>query len=120
MGNETTETTVKKTVPFQSKGENEVLAGYIYDCASYSNGADAFISTTAKIANFAGKEYEYGADIRQAIDDLAKPKIPLPKKENYIDDGADAEVGKIFFTRCQPRKSSGSTLSTTTSVGYTL
>ena len=56
----------------KAEGHCEALKQHIYDC---SNGrqVDTYSKTTKEIADYVGREYKYGGDIRRAVVKLTRP-----------------------------------------------
>jgi hypothetical protein len=54
------------------EGKSEALKGHIYDCSA-SKQAEAYIRTTKEIAEYVGRTYSQGADIRCAMEELEMP-----------------------------------------------
>jgi hypothetical protein len=61
------------------KGDNEALNhGHItYDCSD-SRQSDILMKTTKKIAGYVGSNFEFGSDVRLAIESLSLPIIVEP------------------------------------------
>jgi len=51
------------------KGREEALKGHIYDCSNIKQ-ADVFIKTTKEIAEYVGRTYKYGGDIKLTLENL--------------------------------------------------
>ena len=69
----------RKVPPRQPKfeGKCEDLKGHIYDCSD-SKQADIYTRTTKEVAEYVGKTYKYGNDVRLAIESLSPPAIQEP------------------------------------------
>ena len=69
----------KNAVPRQPKFEGmcDELKGHVYDCSD-ARQADLFIKTTKEVAEFVGRTYKYGGDIRLAVENLQMPNIAEP------------------------------------------
>jgi hypothetical protein len=67
--------------PMVQKPKSEVkctdLKSFIYDCFD-SRQADIFTKTTKEIAEYVGRMYRYGSDVRLAIENLESPTLTLP------------------------------------------
>ena len=65
----------KNVVSRQPKfeGKCDELKGHVYDCSD-ARQADLFIKTTKEVAEFVGRTYKYGGDIRLAVENLQVPK----------------------------------------------
>jgi hypothetical protein len=66
---------VPKTVKFEGKCDE--LKGNIYDC-SHARQADQFTKTTKEIAEYVGRTYKHGGDVRLAVMNMEVPIIPMP------------------------------------------
>jgi hypothetical protein len=53
------------------------LKGHIYD-ASDSRQSDQYMKTTREIAEYVGRTYKYGGDVRLAVETLIIPTFPIP------------------------------------------
>ena len=60
------------------EGRCEDLKGHIYDCSD-SKQADMCTKTTREIAEYIGRTYKYGSDVRLAIENLEIPTIEEPE-----------------------------------------
>jgi hypothetical protein len=60
------------------EGKCEDLNGCTYDCSDPRQAADMYTKTTKEIAEYVGRTYKYGADIRMAIETLVIPTIAEP------------------------------------------
>jgi hypothetical protein len=69
----------KPTVIQQTKFEGKCseLKGHIYDCAD-SRQADIFTKTTQEVAEYVGRTYKYGSNVRLAVEKLSRPVLELP------------------------------------------
>ena len=63
---------VPKEAPFT--GRCDGMKGHVYDCLDSRRAADQFTSTTKELANYVGREYVNGDDVRCAIEGM-KPFI---------------------------------------------
>ena len=81
------------TTSSKFKGKCDDLKGHIYDCSS-TRQADQFMTTTKEIAEYIGRTYKYGGDIKKTIQNLEEVDIEEPELE---DDAT--EVRRIIFTR---------------------
>jgi hypothetical protein len=79
----------KKPIVRQPKfeGSSEDLKGHVYDCSN-SRQADMFSKTTKAIAGHVGKKYQYGNDVRLAIQNLTRTVMDIPK--DLAHDATDA------------------------------
>ena len=59
------------------EGKCPELKGYIYDAAD-SRQSDQFVKTTREIAEYVGRTYKYGGDIRLAVETLKPPSFRMP------------------------------------------
>jgi hypothetical protein len=59
------------------EGKSDDLKGHIYDCSSVKQ-ADAFVKTMKEIAEYVGRTYKYGSDVRLAVLHLSSPTIAMP------------------------------------------
>ena len=59
------------------EGKCEALKGHIYDCDPRQ--ADMYTKTTKEIAEYVGREYKYGSDVRLSIETMAEVTIPEPQ-----------------------------------------
>ena len=59
------------------EGRCDDLKGYIYDCND-SKQADAYAKTTKEVAEYVGRTFKYGNDVRLAIETMTVPTIPQP------------------------------------------
>ena len=59
------------------EGKCEDLKGHIYDCSD-SRQADLYTKTTKEIAEYVGKNYKYGNDVRLAVESLTPPTLTEP------------------------------------------
>ena len=53
------------------------LRGHIYDCSD-AKQADLFAKTSKEIAEYIGRTFKYGGDIRLTVENLKKPTIDKP------------------------------------------
>lgn len=60
------------------EGKCEDLNGCTYDCSDPRQAADMYTKTTKEIAEYVGRTYKYGADIRMAIETLIVPTFSEP------------------------------------------
>jgi hypothetical protein len=69
----------KKPVMRQPRfqGKCDKLKGHIYDCSD-SRQADVYSKTTKEIGEYVGHTYQYGSDVRQAVQTLAMPAMTVP------------------------------------------
>ena len=84
----------KQLVPRQPKfeGKCDDLKGYIYYCSD-ARQADLFAKTTKEIAEYVGRTYKYGGDIRLVVENLALPTLAVPDDPP---DGASRTVQQIW------------------------
>ena len=59
------------------EGRCSDLAGHIYDCAN-TRQADVYAKTTREIAEYVGRTYTYGTDVKIAVEKLAIPTLNMP------------------------------------------
>ena len=59
------------------KGKKDELKGHIYDCSSQKQ-SDQFVTTTREIAEYVGRTYKYGGDIKATLEKLELVTIDLP------------------------------------------
>ncbi|WP_288993360.1 hypothetical protein [uncultured Marinobacter sp.] len=81
------------------KGNEEKLAGHIFDCSDYRQ-ADTFVNTHKRIADYVGAEYQEGGDIRSSIIHEARIQIPIPTNPTVVDPKAptpDEIVARMIF-----------------------
>ena len=64
-----------RTPKFEGKCPD--LKGHIYD-ASDSRQSDQYMKTTREIAEYVGRTYKYGGDVRLAVETLTIPTFPVP------------------------------------------
>jgi hypothetical protein len=79
-GNRYSPAAVREPKPEQKfQGKCDSLKGFVYD---FSDGkqSDRFNLVTKEIAEYVGREYQYGGDIRWAIENLEKFKEEEPKE----------------------------------------
>ena len=76
-----------RSVKFEGKCPD--LKGYIYD-ASDARQSDQFIKTTREIAEFVGRTYKHGGDIRLAVEKLSRPTLTPP--EDHAEGAGKTEV----------------------------
>lgn len=60
------------------EGKCSELKGHIYDCSD-SRQSDQFTKTTKEIAEYVGRTYKYGGDIRVVVGNLEETTIDPPK-----------------------------------------
>jgi Reverse transcriptase (RNA-dependent DNA polymerase) len=86
-------------VPKQPKFEGECkdLSGNIFDCTG-AKQAVTFINTRRALANYVGREYTNGGDMRTVIEDLEMPVIPQPDDPPA---GASKSEQFIWQERCK-------------------
>ena len=53
------------------------LKGHIYDCSDIRQ-SDQYTKTTKEIAEFVGRTYKYGGDMRLAVETLKMPVFAMP------------------------------------------
>jgi hypothetical protein len=58
------------------EGSIDKLNGYIYDC-TYRQ-ADTYTKTTKQIAVYVGRKYNFGGDVKLAIEKLQRPVLAIP------------------------------------------
>jgi hypothetical protein len=90
--------TVTRELKFNGKCDS--LIGFVYDC-SYGKQSDRFNIVTKEIAEYVGREYPYGGDIRWTIQNLE-----LFKEEEPSELAASSSVLKNYVgkTRGQVHK----------------
>jgi hypothetical protein len=73
-------TSNKTVIPKQPRfeGECEELKGNIYDCSDIKQ-ADTFMKTNKAVAGHVGRNYKYGGDIRNVVDNLELPTLQEPQ-----------------------------------------
>jgi hypothetical protein len=76
--------------PRQAKfeGKCDALKGHIYDCSD-SRQADLYSKTTKEIAEYVGRTYTYGGDMRRAVERLEVPAFVMP--EDPAEDATETE-----------------------------
>jgi hypothetical protein len=65
-----------KQVKFE--GRSDAMKGHVYDCND-AKQSDQFTKTTKELADYIGRTYKYGGDMRQAVLSLTTPVIPEPE-----------------------------------------
>ena len=67
------------TMPRQPKfeGKCDGLRGHIYDCLD-TRQSDQFTKTTKEIAEYVGRTYKDGGDVRIAVENLERPVFAEP------------------------------------------
>ena len=70
-------TTIKTLPKPKFEGRVTDLNGHIYDCSNYQQ-ADTYTRTTKEIAEYVGRTYKFGSDIRLAIEGLSQPTWTEP------------------------------------------
>ncbi len=70
-------TTTSQELKFEGRCED--LRGHIYDCVVGGQMADQYALTTKEVAEYVGSKYEYGGDIRGAIEKGELPTIAKPR-----------------------------------------
>jgi menaquinone-dependent protoporphyrinogen IX oxidase len=60
-------------------GKYDGLSGFVYDCSD-GKPSDRFNIVTKEIAEYIGREYRFGGDIRWTIQNLSLYKEDEPKK----------------------------------------
>ena len=76
------------------KGKCEDLKGHVFDCTSRTQ-TDQFVTTCREIAEYVGRTYKYGGDIKITLEKLEAYVIPRPERPVDIDD----EIEKLIFTK---------------------
>jgi hypothetical protein len=59
------------------EGRCSDLAGFIYDCSN-TRQADVYAKTTREVAEYVGRTYNYGTDVKIAVETLALPTLNMP------------------------------------------
>jgi hypothetical protein len=73
-GNRYRPAAVREPKPEQKfQGKCDSLKGFVYDCSD-GKQSDRFNLVTKEIAEYVGREYQYGGDIRWTIENLEKFK----------------------------------------------
>lgn len=76
-------------------GKVEGLKGYIYDCSTPQD-ADRYVKTTKEIAEYVGREYHGGKDIKIAVERGKMPTIPVPSVR-FADPSKPTETEKLIL-----------------------
>ena len=87
--------------PVKFEGRCDDLKGHIYDY-SHAKRADQFAKTTKEMAEYVGRTYKHGGDIRLAVLNLGPPELPIPDNPP---DGANFTAG-VIDTRPTPSPAS--------------
>ena len=74
-GHQGARTFAPRTPKFEGKCAD--LKGHIYDAAD-SRQSDQYMKTTREIAEYVGRTYKYGGDIRLAVETLTVPTFEVP------------------------------------------
>uniref|UniRef100_A0A7S2UAI5 Uncharacterized protein n=1 Tax=Attheya septentrionalis TaxID=420275 RepID=A0A7S2UAI5_9STRA len=61
------------------EGECKELQGHIYDCSDAKRQSDMFHKTTEEIADYVGRTYWCGHDVRLAVKNLQMPNLEKPE-----------------------------------------
>lgn len=77
------------------EGRVPELMGHIYDCSFKQT--DAYTRTTKEIAEYAGRTYKFGNDVRLAIEYLEAPQMDIP--EDINEDTATKSETRIWEKR---------------------
>jgi hypothetical protein len=96
----------KKPIIQQTKFEGKCveLKGYIYDCSD-SKQADIFTKTTREVAEYVGRTYKYGSDVRLAVEKLQRQTITLPSDPPETASRTETKVWELEVTEYVRRKS---------------
>ncbi|KAI2489179.1 Reverse transcriptase (RNA-dependent DNA polymerase) [Fragilaria crotonensis] len=78
------------------EGSCKELKGYIYDCSNVLD-SDTFDTTTERIAEYVGRSFKYGGDIRCAVLTLRTPVLQQPTKPP--EDATKTQI-RIWEKRC--------------------
>jgi hypothetical protein len=74
------------------EGKCEELKGHIYDCSD-TRQSDIFMKTTKEIAEYAGRTFKKGDNVRLAIKNLSLPTLVLPADP---DDDTNKTMNRIW------------------------
>jgi hypothetical protein len=66
---------ISRLTPFEGKCTK--LKGHIYDCSN-TRQLDQFSNTTKEIAEYVGRTFKFGMDVRLSIEELQQVVIALP------------------------------------------
>jgi hypothetical protein len=93
----------KKPIIQQTKFEGKCveLKGFIYDCSDSKQAT----KTTKEVAEYVGRTYKYGSDVRLAIDNLEQKPIPLPSDPPATATRTKTKVWELEVTEYVRRKS---------------
>jgi hypothetical protein len=61
------------------EGKSDILKGFIYDCSNRCQ-FDRYTIVTREIAEFVGRDYTYGGDIRWTLENEIKFIVPVPEE----------------------------------------
>jgi cytochrome c biogenesis protein ResB len=85
-------TALSPTTP-KFEGKCTELKGHIYDCSD-SRQSDKFTKTTKEIAEYVGRTYKYGGDIRVVVNNLEEISITEPTDPPDGATNADPNLGE--------------------------
>ena len=63
-------------------GRCEELKGYIYDYNNTNKNTDQFVTTTREIANYVGRTYKYGGDVKICLIKMKEITIPVTPRSS--------------------------------------
>jgi hypothetical protein len=86
-------------------GKCDGLSGFLYDCSDGKH-SDRFNTVTKEIAEYVGREYRFGGDIRWTIQNLSLYKEDEPKECADTTAGVKRECGKDESTNLSRVKTS--------------
>jgi hypothetical protein len=76
------------------EGREEALKGYVYDIVNTSTSANAFITTTEEIAEFAGRTLKMGNYVKRSMEQMAAYIVAKPKDAKGDIDDVDKAIYK--------------------------
>ncbi|MHA7927606.1 MAG: reverse transcriptase domain-containing protein, partial [Marinobacter sp.] len=77
--------------PSKFEGKEPTLKGFIYDVTD-SRKADMYTRTTKEIAEYVGRTYHYGNDVKLTIENMTRASIPRPAALGANADDIDKKI----------------------------
>ena len=79
------------------EGREDALKGHIYDIVNTSTSANAFITTTEEIAEFAGRTLKMGNSVKRSMEQMTTITVNKPSKPPHDKEGIVDEVDQAIY-----------------------